>query len=235
MSTAFVDYRISAEEFKNLSQYVDNIIKVPRYKTLYAAIDGHPDIQLTLTGCCDPHLVVNKDIDSLFLDILHELKISFIFSQGSLGSSYPDNISLNALVLKDYLIHNLKHTDNSILDFCGGKTKINIRQGYSKCSTVILREKALITSDKGIYKRLKDYGFDILLLNPGNILLPGLEYGFIGGTSGLLNQNQLGILGDLVFYPQGAEVLKFLKKYDLEPIYLRKGPLIDRGSILTLF
>ncbi|MDD7794004.1 DUF6873 family GME fold protein [Clostridium sp. 'White wine YQ'] len=234
MNIAFVDYRTSDEEMTNLSKYVDNIISVPKFSKLYSAIDGHPDIQLSLTNSEDFSLIVNKDIDLAFLDQLNNLDIKFKLSNGFIGSAYPENISLNAIVLKDYLIHNLKYTDFSLLDFSKDKVKINIKQGYAKCSTVILREKALITSDKGIYKTLIKYGFDILLLNPGDILLPGLNYGFIGGATGLLSSNKLGIFGDLSYYNQGNEVLKFLKKYDIEPISLRKGPLVDRGSLFTL-
>ncbi|MBL4931084.1 DUF6873 family GME fold protein [Clostridium paridis] len=234
MNIAFVDYRTSDEEMTNLSKYVDSIIKVPKFSKLYNAIDGHPDIQLSLTNSEDFSLIINKDIDSIFLEQLNNLNIKFKLSNGLIGSKYPENISLNAIVLKSYLIHNLKYTDSSLLDFSKDKVKINIKQGYAKCSTVTLREKALITSDKGIYKTLIEYGFDILLLNPGDILLPGLNYGFIGGSTGLLSSNKLGIFGDLSYYNQGNEVIKFLKKYDIEPISLRKGPLVDRGSLFTL-
>ncbi|WP_238884866.1 DUF6873 family GME fold protein [Clostridium sp. YIM B02551] len=234
MNIAFVDYRTSDEEMTNLSKYVDSIIKVPKFSKLYNAIDGHPDIQLSLINSEDFSLIINKDIDSTFLEQLNNLNIKFKLSNGFIGSTYPENISLNAIVLKSYLIHNLKYTDSSLLDFSKDKVKINIKQGYAKCSTVILREKALITSDKGIYKTLIEYGFDILLLNPGDILLPGLNYGFIGGSTGLLSSNELGIFGDLSYYNQGNEVIKFLKKYDIEPICLRKGPLVDRGSLFTL-
>lgn len=234
MNIAFVDYRTSDEEMSNLSKYVDSIITVPKYSKLYNAIDGHPDIQLSLTNSEDFSLIVNKDIDLTFLDQLNKLNIKYKLSTEFIGSTYPDNISLNAIVLKNYLIHNLKYTDSSLLVFSKDKEKINIKQGYAKCSTVVLREKALITSDKGIYKSLIEHDFDVLLLNPGDILLPGLDYGFIGGSTGLLTSNKLGIFGDLSYYNQGNEVIKFLKKYDIEPIYLRKGPLIDRGSLFTL-
>ena len=234
MSIAFVDYRTSDEEMTNLSKYVDSIIKVPRYSRLYGAIDGHPDIQLALTNSDDFSLIVNRDIDLAFLERLNDLNIKFKLSSEFLGSAYPDNISLNAIVLKNHLIHNLKYTDSSLLDFSKDKVKVNIKQGYAKCSTVVLQEKALITSDKGIYRTLIEHEFDILLLNPGDILLPGLNYGFIGGSTGLLTSNKLGIFGDLSYYNQGNEVLKFLKKYDIEPISLRKGPLVDRGSLFTL-
>ena len=40
--------------------------------------------------------------------------------------------------------------------------------------------------------------------------------------------------GELENYRYGEEVKNFLYKYDVEPVSLRKGKLIDRGSLLTL-
>ena len=45
---AFVDYRITHEELKNLEKLNINPIIVPKTSTVYKAIDGHPDIQLNI-------------------------------------------------------------------------------------------------------------------------------------------------------------------------------------------
>ena len=97
-----------------------------------------------------------------------------------------------------------------------------------------VRDNALITSDKGIFESLKDYDFDILLLPPGDILLPSLNYGFIGGVGGMISNDKMAFFGDLDSYKWGNEIKKFLFKYDVSPVSLRKGKLIDRGSLLTL-
>ena len=55
-----------------------------------------------------------------------------------------------------------------------------LKQGYTKCSILPIREKAIITSDKNIAKELLNYDFDVLLLPSGDIILPSLNYGFIG-------------------------------------------------------
>ena len=86
----------------------------------------------------------------------------------------------------------------------------------------------------GIFETLKYYNFDILLLPPGDILLPSLNYGFIGGVGGMISNDRMAFFGDLDSYKWGDEIKKFLYKYDISPIALRKGKLIDRGSLLTL-
>lgn len=235
MKLAFVDYRISVEEHKNLSKYVDKIILVPKNTNLYPAINGHPDIQLTLINEQDISLIVSKDVDKSFIDVINNLDVSFEYSTNSLKSNYPFDIPLNCLFMKNFFIHTLDNSDKKLLDLSKNKININVNQGYTKCSTVIVNERALITSDKGIYNKLSSYDFDILLINPGNIELPGLDYGFIGGCTGLIEENKLAFYGNLDFHPQGNEIKKFLAKHHVEPVYLYNGPLIDRGSIFTLY
>lgn len=232
---AFVDYRITHEELKNLEKLNINPIIVPKTSTVYKAIDGHPDIQLNILKNNSSHkVIVHKDICSDFKENLNSNHIEYIVSKNSLSYTYPEDIILNAVVLDNYFIHTLKYTDENLLKSQEGKTLINIPQGYSKCSVLPVRENALITSDKGIVNSLKDYDFDILLIPPSDILLPSLNYGFIGGTGGIISQDRMAFFGELEHYRYGEEVKNFLYKYDVEPVPLRKGKLIDRGSLLVI-
>ncbi len=230
----FVDYRISSEEFHSLASLGAHIIKIPKCKYVYEAINGHPDIQLNILNKREALLIIQKDMPNHFKKILDSNNIKYIVSKKSLSNTYPNDIFLNALNLKKHFIHNLKNTDKNLLELQNGKKLINVSQGYTKCSILPVREKALITSDKGIYNILKNHDFHMLLLPPGDILLPGLNYGFIGGTGGLITENTMAFFGNLNHYAYGKEVLNFLYKYDVKPVYLRNSKLIDRGSILTI-
>lgn len=231
----FVDYRATTEELINLSKLNVNPILVPKCDEVYDAIDGHPDIQLNvLKNKGNPNIIVQKNISNNFKELLKSNNIEYIVSKNSLSNTYPNDIILNSLILENYFIHNLKFTDENLLKAQNLKTKINVSQGYTKCSILPVKDKALITSDKGIFETLKDYNFHILLLPPGDILLPSLNYGFIGGTGGMISDDKMAFFGDLDCYNWGEEVKKFLYKYDVSPIALKKGKLIDRGSLLTL-
>lgn len=233
---AFIDYRTTNEELINIEKLGFNIILVPKTNKVYDAINGHPDIQLNILNNYNysKKIIVHKDIPDTFKNNLHKNGIKYIVSKNSLSNKYPKDIILNALILEKYFIHNLKYTDDNLLNSQNSKIKINISQGYSKCSVLPVNNNALITNDKGIHDSLIHYGFDILLLPPGDILLPNLNYGFIGGTGGLVTKNKLAFFGELNHYKYGDMVKKFLYKYDVEPIYLKKGKLIDRGSLLTI-
>lgn len=232
---AFVDYRITDEEMANLLKLNLEVIKIPKCNKIYDAINGHPDIQMNiLKNNTNNDLIIHKDISQNFRNILEEKRIKYIVSEKSLESSYPSDIILNALILKDYFIHTLAYTDENLFNSQKSKINVNVPQGYTKCSVLPINENALITSDKGIYKILNTYGFDILLLPPGDILLPSLNYGFIGGAGGMISPHKIAFFGELDQYKYGNQVKKFLLKHGVTPIYLRKGKLIDRGSLFVL-
>ena len=231
---AFIDYRTSNEEINSLKNLNIVVIKVPCNNNLYPAINGHVDIQLNILNSDTKTIILNKDIDNNFKKILQEKEINFINSFNSLNKNYPENISLNAYITPNYLIHNLNFTDKEIINYCKTKKQIHIKQGYSKCSILPLREKVVITSDMGIYKTLIKENFDVLLIPFGDIELPGLNYGFIGGVGGMISSNSMAFFGSLEKYAFCDEVKKFLYKYDIKPIYLRDSKLFDRGSLLLL-
>lgn len=227
----FVDYRTTENEINSLKKLNYDVIKIPKDNNLYEAINGHTDIQLNILN--KNTIIINKNINLSFKELLKTKNINFIESNSTLSSKYPSNISLNAYITDNYLVHNLKFTDKKILEYCKNKKTINVNQGYTKCSILPLREKVIITNDTGIYNTLKNEGFDILLLPFGDIELSGFNYGFIGGVGGIISNDSMAFFGSLDNYAFGNEVKKFLYKYDIKPIYLSNTKLIDRGSLLV--
>lgn len=232
MKNAIVDYRIDDVEKENLIAFGCNIIECPPSSILYDAVCGHPDMLMNIVN--NDLIILHKDTDRAFVSQLQAMEKNIVFSENSLMTSYPYDIILNALSIRNMFIHSLKHTDSKLLEASRGKELINVRQGYTKCSTALISNSAAITSDTGIASALNSRGIDVLLLPPGGILLPGLNYGFIGGTCGLFDKNHLAFYGDLEFYIYGKEVIAFLKKHKVEPLFLKKGPLVDRGSLFII-
>lgn len=232
MKKAFVDFRISDVERVRLEELDVEVLTVPPYEVLYEAICGHPDILLHIVD--NKTILVHKDMNSDFISKLKTSDIDLVFSKESLVSNYPGDIMLNAVCLNGMFLHNLEHTDYNLLQLNKYKKLINIKQGYTKCSTAIVSDNAVITSDQGIAKVLIKENIDVLIVPAGDILLPGLDYGFIGGACGLIDKNTIVFYGSLNNYAYGTEVLNFLKKHNIQPYYLSDGKLIDRGSILTI-
>lgn len=232
MNTAIVDYRISKEELNSLESLNYNILLCPPHKRLYNAICGHPDIQIALID--SNNVIVHKDMKEAFVEQLLKLKLNVHKSLYSLEETYPHDIILNSLILGDTFVHKLNSTDPNLLELVKHKTFLNVKQGYTKCSTAIVNTKAIITSDRSIIRTLHDIDIDILYVPPGDIELPGISHGFIGGTCGLIDYEHMGFFGDLNYYKYGSEVKSFLRKHRVTPIYLRKGNLIDRGSLFIV-
>lgn len=229
---AFVDFRISHEEILSLENLNCKPILCEPCSSLYPAICGHPDILMHFID--NNTVIIHKDTSFTFEKKLKSLNLTVLRSKETLTGKYPKDIILNAVNTSEFFMHNIKYTDKTLLKKIHHKALINVKQGYAKCSTAILSDKAFITSDISIHKELNHYGYDVLLLPPGDILLPHLDYGFIGGTCGVLDSKTIVFYGNLDLYPHGELVKSFLNKHSITPIYLTNSPLIDRGSIYFL-
>ncbi|MGH4124876.1 MAG: DUF6873 family GME fold protein [Clostridium sp.] len=231
MKNIIVDFRIHKEESEYLISRGYNLLICPPSNLLYDAVSGHPDMLMHILG---HSIMVHKDMDNKFIRELDLLNYKVYKSNSTLQIKYPYNISLNALCIGNLFVHSTNYTDTNLLSLFKSKKIINVKQGYTKCSTCIVNNHAIITSDVSIAKALSFEKIDVLLVPPGDILLPGLNYGFVGGATGLIEDNVLAFYGHLDNYLYGKEVLKFLNKHKVEPAFLRNGKLVDRGSIFRI-
>jgi len=231
MKTLIVDFRINNEEGEYLISKGYTLLICPPSNLLYEAVCGHPDM---LMNILDSSIVVHNNMDNEFIQELELLNYTVYKSKSILKNSYPYNILLNAFSIGDLFVHTVNYTDVNLLSLLKSKEIVNVKQGYTKCSTCIVNNHAIITSDVSIAKALSLKKIDVLLIPPGDILLPGLNYGFIGGATGLIEDKVLAFYGHLDHYLYGKEILKFLNKHMVEPVFLRNGKLVDRGSIFRI-
>ena len=223
-------YVIVAENFpekslKILKEY-GKIVRTKSNKNLMKGLDTHPDI--LLHPLPSGELVVDMDNFEYYKKIFPDKKI--LPSHSSLSKKYPKDVPLNAFTFKNYFIHNLKFTDQVLLDYYKNSAYelINIKQGYGKCSSLVTSD-FIITSDGGIYESLKDF-IPIYKIKHGEIRLQNFNYGFIGGASGVYGK-KIFFTGDLSHHSSYEEILKIIKKYDYEIEILSKYPIEDFGSI----
>lgn len=231
MKNLIVDFRIHNEEKEYLITQGYNLLICPPSNLLYEAVCGHPDMLLHIL---DSNIVVHRDMNIEFIQNLSLLNYKIHKSNSTLQTKYPYNIGLNALSIGNFFVHSVKFTDTNLLALAKNKELINVKQGYTKCSTCVVNSNAIITSDVSIAKDLTMKKLDVLFIPPGDIILTGLNYGFIGGATGLIEDKVLAFYGHLDHYMYGKEVLEFLKKHRVEPVFLRNGKLIDRGSIFRI-
>ena len=222
----------SEEVISKLRELRLDIVKTIKHPNLNPSISFHPDMFIHPIN--HNSLVIEPLVYDYYKDLLSGYKLKLIRGSKKIGQRYPENIPYNVARIKDYYIHNCKYTDESIRNHYRDKNigPINIRQGYSKCSLAVVGEDHIITSDKPSYNILESMGFNPLLISPGNIQLEGMNYGFIGGCIGALNNETILLSGSLSYHPDKELIRAYLDDLNKSIIELYSGPLVDLGSIL---
>lgn len=153
----------------------------------------------------------------------------------NIEKDYPNNVMLNCVVLNDKLFCNTKTIADEVLQMAikDNLKIINANQGYTKCSTCIVNENAIITSDKSIYKSCRNE-MDVLLIRQGYIKLAGTDYGFIGGSSFKYNRNTLVFTGNIELHPDYESIKSFAQNHNAELFSLTENTIIDIGSIIPI-
>ncbi len=193
------------------------------------SVAGHTDMQLTKVG--KNTLIVNPASMEHYKKSLKG--IDLIFGKTMVQGKYPEYTAYNIALTEKIAIHNFKYTDPVILEKMGDRyKKVQVKQGYSKCSVVTLPD-GIITSDEGVAKKTLETGLDTLLIQPGNINLSGKEYGFIGGTCGYFG-GKLYFAGNPENLSDFNKVQEFLEKRCIEIICLSNDKLADIGSIIIV-
>lgn len=202
-------------------------------KNLSAPVQLHAD--MLMNHICENIIILAKG-ESYLEKELSDFGYKVFYSEKSLKPSYPDDSILNCFSIGSHLFGNLSCVSEEIKKICLNKnlTQINVKQGYTKCSTAIVSENAFITADDGIFNALKLCGFDVLKIQPGFIKLDGYKYGFIGGCCGLIDKNVLAFTGNVLLHPDGKKIEAFIKSHGVDCISLTEGQLEDIGGILPI-
>lgn len=232
MKNVVVDFRISKKSENTLTAMGYNIIKTVKEPDVVDAICGHPDIML-----CK---LKNNDVaaNTTFRGILskNEHRCNIIEGKSVLRKEYPNDIAYNSALVGNNLFCNEKYTDSAILDYCRiNEIKIlNIKQGYAKCSICIVSDNAIITSDKNISDTAIKNNIDVLLIENKGIILKGYSEGFIGGATGLIENNLLAVNGNIKLHKDYIRIKQFCREYGVDIVSLSDEPICDIGSIIRL-
>lgn len=224
-----IDSRMRKIEKEYLSQYGD-LIELPYQSSVYDEISSHPDIFFCKIN--------NQIFQAPNLKLENKLKTKQ--GSNSVGAQYPEDIKYNICQIGKRVIYNFKYTDPAVAKYIDstGIQKINIKQGYSKCSISVTSENSCITSDEGICETLKRKNIDVLLLGNTNIRLldkNGLQTkmsGFIGGATAVI-EDKFIIFGDSNKISNKASLIEHLNNHNLKLVDFKNLEIIDYGSIIT--
>jgi radical SAM superfamily enzyme len=205
------------------------VILVPKDNRFDSRINSHPDLIISII---DDTLIIDENANINIFNQLDALGVPYVLGNSRLTEVYPQDIAYNAVITGDFLIHNLGFTNPLLLQHSAYtlKKSIHVRQGYTKCSTVVVNDNAIITSDQGIYNAANDL-MKVLSIKAGHVVLEGYDFGFLGGASASF-EDTVVFHGDLSKHPDYLKMVSFIEAAHKKFHYFKEFPLTDIGSIL---
>lgn len=210
-----------------------NIIVYPNVKNtrIDPAVSSHADMAVLHLG--GKYILVDRRQTKL-AKLLKDEGFDVNFTDNCIEGDYPNDVRLNFTFAGDKLIGNFKYADENLKSFAGKYNLLNVRQGYCKCSLLVLNENAVITDDESIYREMLKNSVDCLLISKGDIALTGHEYGFIGGASGKISKSDVVFFGDVKKHRDFKSIDEFLKKHGCNYICTDDSVLRDIGGIIPI-
>ena len=205
------------------------LYRVPSNDFVDKSIACHADVSVLHTGdgvfFCDP-------CAAPVVALLHPNVLRLIPVKGA----YPDDCKLNIAIIGAHAFGCEKGSAPLVRDDLAhrGIQWHSIHQGYANCSVCAVNSRAMITDDCGIAHTAKLKGFDVLLIQKGDIRLSGHDYGFIGGTSAMIAPQKLVFFGDLSLHRDAERICAFLKKHGCSYVDCPGVPLTDIGGIVSV-
>ena len=185
----------------------------------------HPDLSIFKINSST--LIVDESVYPYYKK---NLKNVSIIKGERAGKLYPYDAIYNIVRFKNFYIHN-NFTEKNIKEYFSANniSHIFVKQGYTRCSSLVLKEK-ILTSDYGIYKKLKNV-VDVRLLKEEKIYLEGFEKGFLGGCFGIVKNNTIIFNGDIKKLNSYDIISKEANNEGLDILY-PKTDLKDTGSLI---
>lgn len=228
----------SSEDIKNaLKNYGFNVIILPSDKRLASQVCSHADMLIFVLA---DTVFCNEDYYQKNISIFEAIKkngYQINRSEFSVSDKYPNDVALNQAVLNKNIFGFKNNCAKSILEYANtnGYTYRSIKQGYAKCSTLILGDKAIISADTGIITLAEKLGVNALKIEntPEDITLDGYNYGFIGGASTTFEKTVF-FFGDITLHSYGDKITSFCHDNGFKTVSLGKNPLCDIGGAIIL-
>ncbi|EGC84050.1 DUF6873 family GME fold protein [Anaerococcus hydrogenalis] len=209
-------------DFKNIKylKTIDN-------PNLDKRISDHPD--LSLFKLDDKNIVVDESVYDYYKKYLKNINL---IKGEKVGSKYPLDAIYNIVRFKNFYIHN-NFTEKNISLYFDQKNirHLFIKQGYTRCSMLVFNEN-LLTSDMGIFKKLKNI-LPITLLKEEKIPLDGFDQGFLGGCFGKIDEKTLLFNGNIERLNSYDIIKNIVVKENLNLLYPDTN-LIDTGSLIWI-
>ena len=194
----------------------------------------------------DPRLAAHADLcafragDTVFAaEEVYPHIVNFLTNRGysvravpGQGNTYPADVPLCICATGAYTIYNEATAYSPAVAAAGG-VPVHVRQGYTKCATLIVNEESIVTADASVSRAAKSAGMNVLDIAPGHIILDGYDTGFIGGASFKIDDT-VYFTGTLREHPDEERIIGFLRERGKRPVFLTEEPIFDIGGAIPV-
>ena len=211
------------------------IIELPPSPALQTQVASHPDMLIYF----GEKLITSEGyyaVAKLEIDKISRISGKAVeFASEVIKPDYPFDVRFNAFEVGRCLFCSEKGVSGAVTDDAKrrGLDIVYVKQGYAKCSTVVVGENAIITADVGIANAARARGVYTLVVSSGGVTLDGYDHGFLGGASGAFG-NKVYFCGDLERHPDCAKIVEFCEKHGKKVVSLSPSPLFDAGTIFFI-
>ena len=231
---AIIDNRMRKIEKEKLIELGHELIEINESTKVYPEISSHVDIFACKVR--DKIIIEPTQYPNIMLYAKNSIK-----GQYEVQEKYPDDIKYNVCTIGKKAIHNFQYTDEKLKQelINNNYELINTTQGYTNCSIAVIDDNSAIVSDKGLYKILKFYDIDTLLVenNLDIKLLNGENYsskkGFIGGCITRLGDSII-VFGDLNKIDIDGRIRDFITSKKIKIIEFKGLDIIDYGGLIEI-
>lgn len=233
---AIIDCRLPENCKNSLTERGFELIPLPPFPKLPVPVASHPDMLIFIS---DGVLITHKDYYDIAKQEIDRIaaagKLNILLSDEEISDTYPRDILFNAAQVGNFVLCLESKISKHIRTLAAetDRKTFNVNQGYTKCSTVIVDNNAIITSDRSVALAARENGIDLLFVRPGYVTLPGYDTGFIGGTSGRCG-DKIYFCGNIDTHPDAAAIKAFCAAHCRTAVSLSTTPLFDAGTIFFI-
>lgn len=209
---------------------------VPDNPNVDERLSGHADLSVFHAGGEEIWLAPYLR-ESAFAARLAALGARVHIADIAQSAAYPHDAQMNIAAVGGAFIYNPKASYTPVVEHLAnvrGMRGAPVRQGYAKCSVLVVDERSIITQDAGIARAAHRIGLDVLEIVPGYVALDGFEYGFLGGAGFKPAADIMAFTGTLAAHPDRARILAFLAARGVNAVYLTGLPVFDIGSAIPI-
>ena len=229
MRKIIVGNNISEKCKKALSDMSFEVVTLPSFDMLDKPVSSHADM---LVFCVDGRIFTHGEYYSQNKELFDSLGVEICVIEERVESKYPKDILLNAVLSSEgVLFSKTEFTAKAVKAMA--KELVNVKQGYTACSTCRVTEKAFITTDEGLSAKYREKGILSLTVTKEGISLSGYDCGFIGGAS-VVTQDAVCFFGKIEDHPDYEAIKDFVGLEGKKVISLSDEKLTDIGGAVII-